>query len=55
MLRSVPRHLTPRFMKHQTIPDPAPNPETYTGRWFRDAKQLATFRAMGALLIHGKK
>src|ERR1700729_1027579 len=55
MPRRVPRHLAPRFMKHQTIPDPTPNPATYTGRWFRGAKQLAEFRAMGALLIHGKK
>jgi arsenite methyltransferase len=40
---------------HRRIPDPTPNPEVYTGRWFRDAKQLAEFRAIGALLIHGTK
>jgi SAM-dependent methyltransferase len=40
---------------HRLIPDPTPNPEVYTGRWFRDAKQLADFRAIGALLIHGTK
>jgi arsenite methyltransferase len=40
---------------HQLIPDPTPNPETYTGRWFRDAKELAAFRAIGALLVHGVK
>ncbi len=40
---------------HQFIPDPTPNPEVYTGRWFRDAKQLAEFRAIGALLVHGAK
>ena len=40
---------------HQRIPDPTPNPEVYTGRWFRDAKQLADFRREGALLIHGTK
>ena len=40
---------------HRRIPDPTPNPEEYTGRWFRDAKQLAEFRAIGALLIHGRK
>ena len=55
MPSGVPRHLAPRFMNHQPIPDPTPNPATYTGRWFRDAKQLAEFRAMGALLIHGRK
>jgi SAM-dependent methyltransferase len=40
---------------HQFIPDPTPNRETYTGRWFRDARQLAEFRAIGALLVHGSK
>lgn len=40
---------------HQRIPDPTPNPEIYTGRWFRDAKQLADFRREGALLVHGTK
>jgi SAM-dependent methyltransferase len=40
---------------HRRIPDPTPNPDVYTGRWFRDAAQLAAFRALGALLIHGTK
>jgi SAM-dependent methyltransferase len=40
---------------HRRIPDPTPNPEEYNGRWFRDARQLAEFRAIGALLIHGTK
>ncbi len=40
---------------HCRIVDPTPAPETYTGRWFRDAAQLAAFRAEGALLIHGTK
>ncbi len=40
---------------HRRIADPTPNPEVYTGRWFRDAAQLAEFRAIGALLIHGTK
>jgi len=40
---------------HQRIPDPTPNPEVYTGRWFRDAKQLADFRREGALLVYGSK
>lgn len=44
-----------RNVLHQLIPDPTPNPETYTGRWFRDARHLAEFRAIGALLIHGEK
>ncbi|HXW55601.1 MAG TPA: methyltransferase domain-containing protein [Candidatus Cybelea sp.] len=40
---------------HQRIPDPTPVPEIYTGRWFRDARQLADFRHEGALLVHGLK
>ncbi|MGB6979914.1 MAG: class I SAM-dependent methyltransferase [Candidatus Acidiferrales bacterium] len=40
---------------HEQIPDPTPNPEVYTGRWFRDVQQLAEFRATGALLVHGMK
>ncbi|MFZ3218104.1 MAG: methyltransferase domain-containing protein [Candidatus Acidiferrales bacterium] len=40
---------------HRLIPDPTPNPDVYTGRWFRDATQLAEFRAIGALLVHGTK
>lgn len=40
---------------HQRIPDPTPAPETYTGRWFRDAAELAAFRKEGALLVRGTK
>ena len=40
---------------HRRIVDPTPTPETYTGRWFRDAAELAAFRREGALLIHGTK
>jgi SAM-dependent methyltransferase len=40
---------------HRRIVDPTPAPETYTGRWFRDAAELAAFRREGALLIHGTK
>ncbi|MGA7922042.1 MAG: class I SAM-dependent methyltransferase [Candidatus Acidiferrales bacterium] len=40
---------------HRLIPDPTPNPDAYTGRWFRDAKELAEFRAIGALLVYGNK
>ena len=37
------------------IPDPTPAPETYTGRWFRDAAQLRAFREQGALLVRGTR
>ncbi|HKV28035.1 MAG TPA: class I SAM-dependent methyltransferase [Candidatus Acidoferrales bacterium] len=40
---------------HRRIADPRPAPETYTGRWFRDAAELAAFRREGALLIYGTK
>jgi SAM-dependent methyltransferase len=40
---------------HERIPDPTPAPETYSGRWFRDAAQLRAFREVGALLVHGIK
>ena len=39
----------------ERIPDPTPVPETYTGRWFRDAAQLRAFREAGALLVRGIK
>jgi len=40
---------------HERVGDPSPSPETYTGRWFRDAAQLRAFKAEGALLVHGEK
>ena len=40
---------------HVRIPDDTPAPEVYTGRWFRDAAQLRSFRELGALLVHGSK
>jgi SAM-dependent methyltransferase len=43
------------FVTHRQIPDPTPAPESYSGRWFRDANQLRAFRETGALLIDGTK
>lgn len=40
---------------HQRIVDPTPAPATYSGRWFRDAAELAAFRKEGALLVRGTK
>ena len=40
---------------HRRIVDPTPAPAVYTGRWFRDAAELAAFRREGALLVHGVK
>ncbi len=42
-------------VRHRRIVDPSPTPVEYTGRWFRDAAQLAAFKAEGALLVHGKR
>lgn len=39
----------------ERVVDASPTPESYTGRWFRDAEQLRAFKAEGALLIHGVK
>jgi ubiquinone/menaquinone biosynthesis C-methylase UbiE len=40
---------------HERVVDRSPSPETYTGRWFRDAAQLRAFKAEGALLVHGER
>jgi SAM-dependent methyltransferase len=40
---------------HERVVDSSPSPETYTGRWFRDAAQLRAFKAEGALLLRGSK
>jgi SAM-dependent methyltransferase len=42
-------------VSHERIADPSPTPETYTGRWFRDAAQLRAFKAQGALLVQAQK
>jgi ubiquinone/menaquinone biosynthesis C-methylase UbiE len=42
-------------VKHERVIDRSPSPETYTGKWFRDAEQLKVFKAEGALLIHSEK
>lgn len=42
-------------VEHQQVVDPSPSPETYTGKWFKDAEQLKAFKAVGALLVHGQK
>jgi len=39
----------------ERIPDPSATPETYTGRWFRDAEHLRAFKAEGALLVRARK
>jgi SAM-dependent methyltransferase len=42
-------------VEQERIVDRSPSPESYTGRWFRDAEQLRAFKAEGALLVSGTK
>ena len=67
-LLAVPTHLLPADdwknlfrdagftqVSHERIVDLSPTPETYTGRWFRDAAELRAFKAEGALLVQARK
>jgi ubiquinone/menaquinone biosynthesis C-methylase UbiE len=42
-------------VSHERVADPSPSPESYTGRWFRDAAHLRAFKAEGALLVCARK
>ncbi len=35
----------------QRIPDRSPTPETYSGKWFKNAEELRDFKRIGALLL----
>jgi arsenite methyltransferase len=37
------------------IPDRSPTPETYSGKWFKNAEELRDFKRIGALLLIGIK
>ena len=37
------------------IPDESPTPETYEGKWFRNAQELCEFKRIGALLLMARK
>ena len=37
------------------IPDETPTPETYSGKWFKNAEELRDFKKIGALLLIAKK
>lgn len=39
----------------ERVKDRSVSPETYSGKWFRDAAQLQAFKAEGALLVFGQK
>lgn len=42
-------------VSHERIVDGSRTPETYNGKWFRDAEQLRAFKAEGALLVQARK
>ena len=37
------------------IPDRSPTPETYSGKWFKNAEELRDFKKIGALLLIAEK
>ncbi len=37
------------------VPDLTPTPETYSGKWFKDAEELKDFKRIGALLLVASK
>jgi ubiquinone/menaquinone biosynthesis C-methylase UbiE len=37
------------------VPDLTPTPETYSGRWFKNAEELRDFKRIGALLLIARK
>jgi ubiquinone/menaquinone biosynthesis C-methylase UbiE len=39
----------------QRIPDCSPTPETYFGKWFKNAEELRDFKKIGALLLIANK
>jgi ubiquinone/menaquinone biosynthesis C-methylase UbiE len=42
-------------VKALRIPDETPTPETYSGKWFKNAEELRDFKRIGALLLIAKK
>lgn len=38
-------------MAARRIPDRSPTPETYSGKWFKNAEELRDFKRIGALLL----
>jgi ubiquinone/menaquinone biosynthesis C-methylase UbiE len=42
-------------IKARRIPDRSPTPETYSGKWFKNAEELKDFKRIGALLLIAEK
>ncbi|MBZ5507745.1 MAG: methyltransferase domain-containing protein [Acidobacteriia bacterium] len=43
-----------RNVQARRIPDRSPTPETYSGKWFKNAEELKDFKRIGALLLIGE-
>ena len=44
-----------RDVQARRIPDRSPTPETYSGKWFKNAEELRDFKKIGALLLIASK
>ena len=44
-----------RNVEARRIPDRSPTPETYSGKWFKNAEELRDFKKIGALLLIAEK
>jgi ubiquinone/menaquinone biosynthesis C-methylase UbiE len=44
-----------RDVAARRIPDRSPTPETYSGKWFKNAEELRDFKRIGALLLIATK
>ena len=44
-----------RNVEARRIPDRSPTPETYSGKWFKNAEELRDFKRIGALLLIATK
>jgi ubiquinone/menaquinone biosynthesis C-methylase UbiE len=42
-------------VESRRIPDRSPTPETYSGKWFKNAEELRDFKKIGALLLIAEK
>jgi ubiquinone/menaquinone biosynthesis C-methylase UbiE len=42
-------------IESRRIPDRSPTPETYSGKWFKNAEELRDFKRIGALLLIAEK
>jgi ubiquinone/menaquinone biosynthesis C-methylase UbiE len=42
-------------VQSRRIPDRSPSPETYSGKWFKNAQELKNFKQIGALLLIAEK